>query len=300
MDGIERVSPPTRGLRRVHGKGYFYRATFTSSNLCAPYTTAAHFGAATTEAVVRFSNGARAGAPDTAPGTHGMATRFRLADGTSTDIVALNLPVFFAATPEDFLELIGLMPPAGESGAGDGAALGEYLAKHPRTAAFFRRTAALEPPASYGTSRYWAVHAFRWTGPDARIHHVRYRWEPALGVRGLSDIGTEHTAPDYLDQELRWRVANGTVRFRLMIQFAGAEDPTDDSTVEWPADRKEIDAGHLEIRQRITGREAEELERVVLDPNNLTPGIEASDDPILEFRRPVYGESRRRRIRERG
>ncbi|MFD7083136.1 catalase family peroxidase [Streptomyces sp. NPDC059918] len=299
VDGIEELMPPVPGLRRVHGKGVCYDGVFVSHGTCAPYTTAAHLAqGARTPVVVRFSNGRSATAPDGSKGGRGMAVRFLLPDGTSTDLIGLNSPTFFAATPGQLLELIATLKPDPITGVPDQERFAAFFRAHPGSLTAIQRGGESPTPVSYATLAYWAVHAFGWVSADGVRRHVKYRWEPEAGIRHLSEEEAAAMPADFLDDELRDRVGKETVRLTLLVQFAQDGDPTDDPTVEWPADREEIVAGHLEL----TGRsdDQEEWERAVFDPTNLTPGIERSDDPLLAIRHHAYAVSHQRRIRERG
>lgn len=59
--------------------------------------------------------------PDGIRAGRGLAVRFLLPDGTDTDLVSVNIPVFFAATPQEFLELLGALKKDPVTGAPDPA-----------------------------------------------------------------------------------------------------------------------------------------------------------------------------------
>ena len=61
----------------------------------------------------------------------GLAVKFYLADGTTTDVVAISLPAFFARTPEDLLAFNDTRRPDPATGAPDVERVGAYLAEHP-------------------------------------------------------------------------------------------------------------------------------------------------------------------------
>ncbi|MCP3798333.1 catalase family peroxidase [Allokutzneria sp. A3M-2-11 16] len=294
VDGMERVSGAYPGYRRAHARGVCFDATFTPSGDAAGLTTAAHLQHERVPATVRFSNSN--GSPHTLDGARagrGMAVKFHLPDGTATDVVAVNLPVFLASTPENFLNLLGALEKDPVTGTTDPARVAAYIQRNPEAAAGFQAVATMPIPVSYGTARYWAIHAFEWTNAAGLRRFVRYRWEPGTGVHDLSEVDGTAQEPEYLTGELVRRLADGPVGFTLRVQLAEPGDPTDDATKEWPADREEIVAGHLEITAPVADQEHWAAE--IFDPTRITDGIALSADPILAFRHDAYAVSYDRR-----
>lgn len=99
-------------------------------------------------------------------------------------------------------------------------------------------------------------------------------------------------------EALAQRVRFGELRYRLLLQIGvPGQDPTNDPTLPWPPDRRQIDAGTLVLGHAIP-REQEHIRDTNFDPTVLPTGIELSDDPILAARAAIYAESFRRRARE--
>ncbi|WP_294002405.1 catalase family peroxidase [Streptomyces sp.] len=298
VDTIESVSGTYPGHRRVHARGMCFDATFTPSGEAASLTTATHLQADPVPAVVRFSNSnTNPTVPDGIRAGRGLAVRFLLPDGTDTDLVSVNIPVFFAATPQEFLELLGALQKDPVTGAPDPAKVAAYVAAHPTAARGLQEAGRMPIPVGYGTARYWAIHAFFWVDAQGGRRAVRYRWEPDAGLRELSEEAAAGKDAEYLARELVERLADGPVGFTLRVQLGQDGDPTDDPTKPWPADRPEIVAGHL----RITGPVAdqEHWAEQVYDPTRITPGVELSDDPVLAFRSQAYAVSHERRAAHR-
>ncbi|GAA4030022.1 catalase family peroxidase [Allokutzneria multivorans] len=294
VNSMERVSGAFPGYRRAHARGVCFDATFTPSGDAAGLTTAAHLQHAEVAATVRFSNSN--GSPSTLDGARagrGMAVKFHLPTGAATDLVAVNLPVFLASTPQNFLNLLGALEKDPVTGATDPARLGAYIQQNPEAAAGFQAVATMPIPVSYGTVRYWAIHAFEWTNAQGHSQFVRYRWEPDTGVQDLSEVDGLAQEPEYLTAELVRRLADGPVGFTLRVQLAEPGDPTDNATKAWPADRKEIVAGHLEITGPVADQDHWAAE--IFDPTRVTDGIALSADPILAFRHDAYAVSYDRR-----
>lgn len=279
------------GHRAAHARGELCHATFTATPAAAALTRAAHMQGEPVRAHVRFSNGS--GDPAARDGSRdgrGMAVKLYLPDGSTTDVVALTLPVFFARTPEDFLEFMEARRPDPATGQPDMARVGAFLAAHPEAQAAIEYALAMAPPESWLALRYFSIHAFRLVDRDGGARHVRYRWEPELGVAALGDEEAAARPHDYLGADLRERLAAGPAAFELHLQVAAEGDPVDDPTAAWPDDRETILAGRLEI----TGI-AEDRERggdvLVFDPTRVTDGIECPDDRILHARSYAYSAS---------
>src|SRR4051812_28566020 len=106
VDAIGNVGGTYPGHRAAHAKEVVLTGTFTASAAAARLTRAGQFAGDPVGVTVRFSNGgANPHSKDAEVGEgRGMAVKFYLPAGVSTDIVALSLPVFFVRTPEEFLE----------------------------------------------------------------------------------------------------------------------------------------------------------------------------------------------------
>jgi catalase len=90
--------------------------------------------------------------------------------------------------------------------------------------------------------------------------------------------------------ELETRLAGEPAKFRLLLQLAGPDDPTNDSSIVWPEDRKLVDLGTITITAIVPESPAAER-ALAFDPTRLTDGIELSDDPLPALRSRVYALS---------
>jgi catalase len=244
------------------------------------------------KATVRVSNGAgNPGLPDYAPDVRGLAIKFYLPDGSRTDIVAQTAPRFPVKTPDGFVELLraGRMSPA------IAWRFPLFLARHPEAIRPLPLNAlALRPPVSYATCRYYAIHAYRFVDAQGGSRYVRYTLLPEAGDHRLGPREARRRGRDYLQEEIRARVANSPARFTLELQIAGPGDDVDDPTSVWPAERERVNAGTLELTGLDTEREGAG-DVLVFDPSRVTDGIELSDDPVLRFRPQAYSDSVARR-----
>jgi catalase len=285
------------GYRAAHAKGVFCRGTFTATPQARELTRAAHMQGEPVDVLVRFSNGSGdPGAPDTdRRDGRGMATSFRLPDGTATDIVAISIPVFFVRTADDFLEFVRARKPDPETGEMDMGKVGAFVVAHPETqAALELILPTLVPPASYAECEYNGLHAFAFVDAAGERRFGRYRWEPDAGARALPEEEIEASGPDYLQEEIAERLAGGPVAFTLRVRLAEDDDPLDDPTVPWPEQRPEVTLGALTLTEVDAEAERDD-ELIVFDPTKLTDGIEPSDDEILATRPHAYAVSAERR-----
>ena len=278
--------------RAVHAKGSCCRGTFTASPEAASVTRAPHLQGDQIQVTVRFSNGS--GRPTRADGARderGMAVKFHLPDGSSTDIVSLTLPVFFVRNPDDFLAFLESQRPDPETGKPDMERIGAFVAEHPETQKALGFLMLSMSPASFANCSFNGIHAFVFTSADGTQRYGRYRWVSDVAESTLTDDETRALGKDYLHEELARRLDAGPMRYELQLQIAEVEDDPNDPTTAWPEERELITLGHLTL----TEYAARECDQMIFDPGNVIDGIERSDDPILHARSDAYSVSFARR-----
>ena len=165
--------------------------------------------------------------------------------GGTTDIVGLNLPAFFVRTPEDLLAFNEARRPDPATGQLDMEKVGAFLAAHPETVPAVTAAITAPMPESYARLIYHGIHAFRFVAADGSARHARWHLVPDDGEASISD--DEGADPDYLQQELADRLANGPAGFHLELELAEADDPVDDPTAAWPEGRTRVPIARLEI-----------------------------------------------------
>ncbi len=275
--------------RALHAKGIWARGTFTALPVAKTLSSAAHLQGEAIPVLARLSNGGGdPTVPDYVPDVRGLAIKFELPDGSKTDSVNQSAPKFFATSPEEFIAFVK----AGGSAIG----LPKFLLTHPKAVRTLPANApALRPIPSFANCRFYGVHAFRWVAADGSARHVRADWRPDEGDKRIGPRDAKARGRDYLGDELRSRLQAGrSARWTLDLQIADETDPVDDPSAIWPADRKRIDAGTLELTEVVDDPEADGS-LVVFDPVRLTDGIELTADRILAFRPKAYSASIDRR-----
>src|SRR5580698_10463524 len=126
------------GFRLAHAKGIVCEGTFTASPEAAQLSRAAHFSGKAVPVIVRFSDATGIPQiPDGDPHSNpkGIAIRFKLPDGSATDIVANGQSGFPAGTPADFVAFFGAVLASGPD-APKPTALDKFLGAHPNTLKF--------------------------------------------------------------------------------------------------------------------------------------------------------------------
>jgi len=295
VDEIEKLTGRHPGYRRAHAKGACYQATFQPSGEAAAWTTAPHLQGQPVEALVRFSESSTDPAlADLLSPAKGMAVQFRLPEGQVSNLVAVTVPVFFARTPESFMDMLKAVNKARAGNLGIKEIIHQITGHFGEAKESLLSVQRLRPPASYVTNLYYCIHAYLLVNEAGQRQPVKFEWLPEAGVHMLSIKDTTSQPPDYLERELDERLQQQPATFRLNIIIGEEGDPTDDPTTAWPENRQRIDAGRLVLTAPV-----QEPEGLVMDPTILPPqGIELSDDPILNFRRSAYAESWRRRSHE--
>jgi catalase len=284
------------GFRRNHAKGVCVSGYFESSGAAARYSVAQVFAPGQRTLVVgRLSiPGTNPYAWDDSTPIRGMALKFTQADGQQWRTAMNAVPAFPVATPEADYEFMKLQQPDPATGDPNLKKLAAFFATHPRANAFRIWDRTTKPSASYATERYNSLDAFEFVDGHGRRHAVRWSMLPEVDA-GANQAPTDD--PSYLAADLRRRLSQGPLKWRLSITLANPGDPIDDAARAWPANRRHVDAGTLVI-QATQPQKTGPCRDINFDPTVLPTGIEPSDDPLLRFRSEVYAESHRRRTRE--
>ena len=293
IDAMNKLWGLHPGIRSNHAKGVVVEGTFTPAKEAAALSKAALFAGAAVPVTVRFSNSTGLPAiPDGSAGAnpHGMAVKFRLPDGSEVDIVENSLKFFPVANGAEFLDLLQAVAASGPDAAKP-TRVEAFFASHPAAPLAF---ASAETPVSFARETYNGIDAFVFVDAAGKRQPFRFQVVPAEGAEHLSAADAAKQAPDFLMDELPARLAKGPVRFRLMAQLANPGDQTKDPTQPWPADRRMVELGAITLTKAAADSAAAEKPLLFL-PSNLTPGIEVSDDPLIDARDQAYAVSFGRR-----
>jgi catalase len=253
VDSVNKVFGRHPGHRALHAKGTLLKGTFTPLAEAAALTCAPHFAGGPLHATFRFSNGSGDPSdPDYQPDPRGLAAKIYLEGGTRTDIVCVSSPRFPTRTPKGFVELVAAQ------GAGPLAAvkLPVVFARHPEALRNLPVLApTLRPPASYAVIPYYGIHAFKWIDEHGGERWVRYQLAPAARHESIAPWAARRRGPDYLQEELRARLATAPIVFTLSVQIAIPGDPIDDPSAAWSKLRRVVPVARYELTDLETDRE---------------------------------------------
>jgi catalase len=255
---------------------------------------AAIFAGPSVKAVVRFSDpSGNPGIADNDPATnpHGLAVKLTGVDGGEVDMATLSTKTFPVATAADFRDFI-LAVGATKPDSPKPTPIEQFLGSHLATLAWVKSLP--ETPASFATETYYGLNAFRLVSKTGAVTNVRFRFVPEAGEQRLSPDDLKTRSATFLMDEIGERAKGGGVKFKLVAQVGAKDDPTNDATKAWPDDRELVTLGELVVTNRV--RDSAGAEKALLFlPNQLTSGIEESDDPLIDSRSAAYAESFSRR-----
>jgi len=282
------------GYRPAHAKGLLFSGVFTPSPGGRSLTRAPHLQRQQTPVTVRLSDFAGVpSVPDKSPDAspRGIAIRFLLAEHSHTDIIAHSVNAFPARTAEEFAEFLHAAHASGPN-ATRPTPIESFLGTH---AAALKFVQAPKPfPASFAKESFFAISAYRFTNDKGVSVYGRYRIQPDVAGEYLDTAAAAAKAPNYLFDEITERIGKDPVVFRIVIQLSAPGDIVDDSTVQWPEDRPQVEFGRIELTS-VAPNNAAEQQHIVFDPIPRVDGIDPSGDPLLEARADVYLVSGRRR-----
>ncbi len=299
--------------RVVHARGSAAHGYFQVYESMAEYTRARFLQdpSVKTPVFVRFPTvGGSRGSADTVRDVRGFAVKFYTEEG-NFDLVGNNIPVFFiqdgikfpdvvhAAKPEPHHE----MPQA--QTAHD--SFWDFISLMPESAHMVMWTMSDRAlPRSYRMMEGFGVHTFRLVNAQGVSRFVKFHWKPLLGTHALVWDEAQKLAgkdPDYHRRDLWEAIENGDFpEYELGVQIIeeadadklGIEllDPTKIVPEELVPVRR---IGKLTLNRNPTNFFAE-TEQVAFCVANLVPGIEVTNDPLMQARLFSYLDTQLSRL----
>jgi catalase len=284
------------GFRRNHAKGLCVEGWFDSNGDGATVSSAEVFAPGRTPIVGRLAiPGSNPFAPDSSVPVRSMALLFQLPDGEQWRTGMNSVPVFPVRTPLQFYRQLVASKPDPATGKPDAAKLDAFYRATPETLPFRQWVKGHPPSSSFANTAFYSVDAFIATNAGGQQHAIRWQTVPETPYAPTS--ADETARPDFLAADLDARLAQGPLRWHLVLTVAQPGDPTNDATQAWPASRQQIDAGTL-VLQRASAQSEGTCRDVNFDPTVLPAGLKPSDDPLLAARSAAYAVSFNRRTRE--
>lgn len=283
------------GHRRAHGRGCAFRGDFTATPEVAALTVAEHMQGDRIPVTVRLSNGAGNPYEKDRNAVLGLAIRFALPSGDTSEWAALNITAFPARKPDDFAGLAGAQK-KNKKGKPNPVRLGFFVLTHRHVLKGL--LAILKAPTTQSWARvtFNGLHAYFLVDADGTRRAFRYRWVAVAEPADLTPDENRFLPPQYLIGEMKQRLEREPVAWDLVFTMAEPGDPTDDMTKHWPDTREKINAGRLVIDR--VHEDQDLVDRSMFDPTKVPAGIELSNDPVLHFRSESYIESQKRRLAE--
>ncbi len=275
----------THHTRAVHAKGIILEGNFTPAEGASEITRAKHLQKTKSKVIVRFSD--FTGIPDIPDNIglanpRGFAIKFIMPDGTTTDIVGHSFDGFPTANSDQFRDLLLAIGRSGPT-ASKPTALDSFLNTHPIAKTFLTTQ---KNPASYAGISYFGVNAFKFTNSKGESHFIRYQFIPEGGEELLTPEQMAEKGPEYLQEEIKKRIAKGSIKFKMYAQIAEGSDNIEDPSIAWPASRKKVLLGTIEITKP-GANTVQQDKSLSFIPNNIPDGIETAD-PMLNFRSKAY------------
>ena len=293
IDRFEDVNGEHPGFRRNHAKGVCLTGSFESNGNAARLSTAPLFAPGRTPVIGRFA--LAGGMPTMADGpaaVRSLALEFQIADGQQWRTGMNDIPVFPMKDPQAFYEQLATGKRDPKTGKPDPAAMQAFLSTHPETARALGLIKAQPFSSGFANATYNSLNAFLLVDSAGAKHPVR--WSMVAVDAFAPEPADSPSEKNYLFDALAARVKQAPVQWHLILTLGRPGDPTNDSTLPWPADREKVDAGLLTVNA-LQGEDGGACRDVNFDPLVLPSGIAGSDDPLLSARSGAYSESFTRR-----
>jgi catalase len=299
--------------RVVHARGFGAHGVFVGYGTAAEVCRAEFLGRGTeTPVFVRFSTvvGSR-GSADTVRDTRGFATKFYTREGTF-DLVGNNIPVFFIQDGIKFPDIIHAAKPHPDREIPQAQSahdtFWDFVSTHTEaTHHVMWQMSDRAVPRSYRTMEGFGVHTFRLVNADGGTSLAKFHWKPKAGVHSLLWEEAQLISgvdPDFHRRDLADAIEAGAYpQYELGIQvfpdtprqtFEGIDllDPTK-IVPEELAPVQPI--GMLTLNRNTTNFFAE-TEQVAFHVGHLVPGIDVTDDPLLQARLFSYLDTQLTRL----
>ncbi|MEU3385146.1 catalase [Streptomyces albidoflavus] len=291
--------------RVVHARGAGAYGYFEPYASCAEFTRAAFLQdpAVRTPVFVRFSTvqGPR-GSADTVRDVRGFATKFYTSEG-NYDLVGNNFPVFFIQDGIKFPDFVHAvkMEPHNEipTGASAHDTLWDFVSLQPETLhtiMWLMSDRAI--PRSYRMMQGFGVHTFRFVDAEGKGTFVKFHWKPKLGVHSLVwDEAQEVMGrdPDFNRRDLWDTIEAGQYpEWELGVQLVPEEDEHTfdfdllDATKIIPEEQVPVRPIGRMVLDRNPDNFFAETEQIAFCTANVVPGIDFTNDPLLQARNFSY------------
>ena len=299
--------------RVVHARGFGVHGYFEPYESMAQYTTASFLQNPNvkTPVFVRFSTvvGSR-GSADTVRDVRGFATKFYTESG-NFDIVGNNIPVFFIQDAIKFPDLIHAVKPEPHNDLPQATTahdtFWDFVINAPETAHMVMWAMSDRAiPRSFRMMEGFGIHAFRFINAQGYVRFVKFHWKPLLGVHSLVRDEAQKLSgkdPDFHRRDLWDAIEQGNYpEFEFGVQMIDESQEFDfdfdilDPTKLWPEELIPVKIiGKMTLNRNVDNFFSE-TEQVAFCPANIVPGIDFSNDPLLQGRLFSYEDTQITRL----
>ena len=299
--------------RVVHARGYGVHGHFELTKAIPEYSRARIFNeeGVKTPTFTRFSTVAgNKGSPDLARDVRGFATKFYTPEG-NWDLVGNNIPVFFIQDAIKFPDLIHAAKPAPDRGFPQAQTahdnFWDFISLSPEAmhmVMWIMSDRAI--PRSFRFMEGFGVHTFRLVNEQGKSHFVKFHWKPRLGLQSViwnEALKVNGADPDFHRRDMWDAIDAGNFpQWDLGIQVFDDEFAEKfefdvlDATKIIPEEQVPVEIiGTLTLDANVDNFFAE-TEQVAFCTQNIVPGIDHSDDPLLQGRNFSYLDTQLKRL----
>ncbi|MEP6711359.1 MAG: catalase [Ferruginibacter sp.] len=299
--------------RIVHARGTAAHGVFECYESMARYTKAGFLSAAgkKTPVFVRFSTvaGSR-GSTDLARDVRGFSVKFYTDEG-NYDLVGNNMPVFFIQDAIKFPDLIHAVKPEPHREIPQAASahdtFWDFISLMPESMHMIMWAMSDRAiPRSLRMMEGFGVHTFRLINEAGKSVFVKFHWKPLLGVHAVAwDEATRISGkdPDFHRRDLWDAIDKGAFpEWEFGVQIVEEKDehkfPFDllDPTKLIPEEMVPVQLIGKMTLNRNPDNFFAETEQVAFHPGHLVPGIDFSNDPLLQGRLFSYTDTQLSRL----
>ncbi|MGK3141203.1 catalase HPII [Pantoea sp. C2G6] len=265
----------------------------------------------TTPVFVRFSTvQGGAGSADTVRDIRGFAAKFYTEEGVF-DLVGNNTPVFFIQDAHKFPDFVHAVKPEPHNEIPQGQSahdtFWDYVSLQPET--MHNVIWAMSDrgiPRSYRTMEGFGIHTFRLINAEGKATFVRFHWKPVAGKASLLwDESQKLTGrdPDFHRRDLWEAIEAGDYpEYELGLQLIPEEDEFKfdfdilDATKLIPEALVPVEIVGKMVLNRNPDNFFAETEQVAFHPGHIVPGLDFSNDPLLQGRLFSYTDTQISRL----
>ncbi|MGZ8260724.1 MAG: catalase, partial [Caldimonas sp.] len=291
--------------RIVHARGSGAHGFFESYHDLSAITRAAPFAEAgkRTPVFVRFSTVAgERGSFDLARDVRGFAVKFYTDEG-NWDIVGNNIPVFFIQDAMKFPDLVHAVKPEPHHAMPQAASahdtFWDFVSLMPESTHMLMWVMSDRAiPRSYRTMQGFGVNTFRLVNADGESRFVKFHWNPVFGTHSVvwdEAVKINGADPDFHRRDLWESIEAGVFpEYELGLQVF-TEEEADRFTFDVLDATKIVPEELVPVRpvgRLVLNRNPDnffaETEQVAFGTMNMIPGIDTSNDPLLQGRHHSY------------